>query len=206
MWKRPKPTTIISVSVAIAIFFAERGLDMFGMTISFGWAVVLWTISAAFMFLAVLVVFRSYILPFLRTIHVSWGIPSSPAEIQKATATALKFSVKIEEMSERSVIDCAPNIQKRSPRLVVTISFRTNQVIQIASLHLEIDPIDPRDIVEPDPDLAQGFSFPHILYKSETHQFQFQLFPNQAEGEHGLLLKVLAGGQWYTDGPYRIGR
>lgn len=117
------------------------------------------------------------------------------------------FSVKLENLIIRNSgiwFDRPLVSQQPTTWLVATISFKTNQAIQIASIHLEIDPIDPRDIIELDLNLVQGFSLPHVLYRSETHQFQFQLSPDQAENVHNLLLKVLAGGNWYTDGPYRI--
>jgi len=121
----------------------------------------------------------------------------------------LDFSVRIESIEyryESIFLDHGLDTQKRPPRLVAEISFRTKRAIQIASLHLEIDPIDPRDIIEPDSSLAQGFPLPHILRRAETHQFQFQLLPENVEGEHKLHLKVLAGGRWYTDGPYTLNR
>lgn len=124
-------------------------------------------------------------------------------------SSPLDFSVKLETIEYRSgtmFANLDSHTQKRPPWLVAGISFRTNQVIQIATLHLEIDPTDPRDIIEPDPDAAQGFSLPHILHRAETHRFQFQLSPENAEGEHELHLKVLAGGRWYTDGPYILNR
>ena len=132
----------------------------------------------------------------------------SDAQQKSIKDNALEFSVKLESLSTRSSgiwFDRPLETQEPIRWLVAKVSFRTNQVVQIASIHLEIDPVDPRDIVEPDLDLVQGFSLPHILYRSETHQFQFRLSPGQAENEHNLLLKVLAGGNWYTDGPYEIG-
>ncbi|MBA7623980.1 hypothetical protein ES703_31384 [subsurface metagenome] len=124
-------------------------------------------------------------------------------------SSPLDFSVKLETIEYRSGTMFAnfdSHTQKRPPWLVAGISFRTNQVIQIATLHLEIGPTDPRDIIEPDPDAAQGFSLPHILHRAETHRFQFQLSPKDTEGEHELHLRVLAGGRWYTDGPYILNR
>lgn len=120
---------------------------------------------------------------------------------------ALEFSVKIEQIQSKGRViyfDRDPNTQQSPPWLSLGISFRTNRVIQIASLYIQIDAVDPRDTIEPDEDLAQGFSLPHTLQRSETHQFQFRISPSQAEGEHSILLRVLAGGKWYEDGPYNI--
>ncbi len=133
----------------------------------------------------------------------------SASEGTAADGSPLDFSVEMESITQRSgPVFFGRDLDTQNPLswLMVDISFRTNQVIQIASLHLEIDPIDPRDIIEPDSDLAQGFSLPHILHRAETHRFQFQLLPENAEGKHKLLLKVLAGGRWYTDGPYTLNR
>lgn len=70
MWKRAKPTTIISGCVGIAGYLLERGLDMAGITLSLGWAVVLWVISGIFILFAVIVGFNAYIWPALRTIRI----------------------------------------------------------------------------------------------------------------------------------------
>jgi len=133
----------------------------------------------------------------------------SAPEKTDADGSPLDFSVRIESIEykyEGFPLGRGLDTLKHPPRLVAEISFRTNQTIQIASLHLEIDPIDPRDIIEPDSDLAQGFPLPHILHRAETHRFQFQLLPKNVEGKHKLYLKVLAGGKWYTDGPLTLDR
>jgi hypothetical protein len=117
------------------------------------------------------------------------------------------FSIKIETITIRSTmipLNRRVNTKSYPQYLVMKISFRTNQVIQVASLHVEIDPRDPRDIISPDITLAQGFKLPYLLSKGESHEFQFLLPPDRAKGQHNLLLKVLAGGYWYTDGPYKF--
>jgi hypothetical protein len=121
---------------------------------------------------------------------------------QKGEITNTEFSVKLETISVRSTHSMSNNSHRIS-RIVSDISFRTNKPIQIASIHLKIDSTDPRDIIEPNPELVQGFSLPYMLERSETHQFQFDLLPEKVEGK-SLLLSVLAGGHWYTDGPYKL--
>ena len=204
MGKRAKPTTIISASLGVAGYLLERGLDMAGVTLSLEWAIVLWAVSGVLILLATVVGFKSYCWPFLKSIR----IVRNKVEETAADGSPLDFSVKIESITYKSSIylDLDLDTQKPPPRLVAEISFRTNKAIQIASLHLEIDPRDPRDIIEPDSDLAQGFLLPHILHRAETHQFQFQLLPEHVNAEHKLHLKVLAGGRWYTDGPYTLNR
>lgn len=111
--------------------------------------------------------------------------------------STLEFSVKIETIQSKGRIiylDSDPT-QQSPPWLSIDISFRTNQIIQIASLYIQIDADDPRETIEPDEYLAQGFSLPHTLQRSETHQFQFRISPNQEECGHNLLLRVLAGGK-----------
>jgi len=117
----------------------------------------------------------------------------------------LEFRVKVEEISVRQSRFLGENVWQETPQcLVMKISFRTNQVIQIASLHLEINSVDPRDIIEPGPHLAQGFKLPHILNRPETHEFQFEVLPAKKHGDYKMILKVLAGGDWYSDGPHSI--
>ena len=120
----------------------------------------------------------------------------------------LEFRVKVEELSiqQSSYLLDKNHFQiQESPKCIIAkISFKTNQVIQIASLHLEINSIDPRDIIEPDPRLAQGFHFPYTLNQSETYKFQFEVIPAKKPGDYKTTLRVLAGGDWYSDGPYSI--
>lgn len=159
-------------------------------------------------------VFVEWVIPILLAMGVVWLVywlarrerksPQLQTEVEgtAASGSSLDFSVKIESIEYRYgaiFLDLDLDTRKRPPPwLVAQISFRTNQTIQIASLHLEIDPIDPRDIIEPDSNSVQGFPLPHILHRAETHRFQFQLSPRNTEGEHKLFLKVLASGQWYT--------
>ncbi len=137
---------------------------------------------------------------------------STPTLAKPTTQTIqrqrLEFRVKVEEVSVQQssyYLPCqSSNLQKTPQCLVIKISFKTNQIIQIASLHLEINSIDPRDIYEPSPHLAQGFQLPHILNQSETHEFQFEVIPAKKPGDYKVILKVLAGGDWYSDGPFSI--
>ncbi len=70
MGKRVKPTTIISASLGIASYLVGRGLDMAGITLSLGWAIVLWVISGILILFAGFVSFKAYIWPFFRNIRI----------------------------------------------------------------------------------------------------------------------------------------
>ena len=70
MGKRAKPTTIISASLGVAGYLVERGLDMAGITLSLGWAIILWVISGILILFAGFVGFKAYIWPFLRNIRI----------------------------------------------------------------------------------------------------------------------------------------
>lgn len=70
MGKRAKPATIISASLGIAGYLLERGLDMAGVTLPLGWAIVLWIISGVLILVAAGVGFKSYMWPFLRSIRI----------------------------------------------------------------------------------------------------------------------------------------
>ena len=70
MRKQAKPTTIVSASLGVAGYLVERGLDMAGITLSLGWAIVLWVISGILILFAGFVGFKAYIWPFLRNIRI----------------------------------------------------------------------------------------------------------------------------------------
>jgi len=117
----------------------------------------------------------------------------------------LEFMIKAEEISiRRGSYLLNGHFQEEPQYLVMNISFKTSRVIQIASIHLEINSIDPRDIYKPSPHLVQGFQLPHILNQSETREFQFEILPAKKRGDYKVILKVLAGGDWYSDGPHSI--
>jgi hypothetical protein len=142
----------------------------------------------------------------LKVAYDTGNSASQPSKTSPVAVSPLKFAIKVESIIQRSAtfLDEGARNYKTPPCLVLRISFKTNQAIQIASLHLEIDSTDPRDIIEPSPHLTQGFQLPHTLLKPETHEFQFEILPHKAKGKRKMLLKVLAGGDWYTDGPYSI--
>ena len=85
MGKKAKPTTIISASLGVAGYLLERGLDMAGVTLSLGWAIVLWVISGILILFAAVVGFKSYMWPFLRSIRIVRN---------KAEETAIQSSIQ----------------------------------------------------------------------------------------------------------------
>ena len=100
MGKRAKPTTIISASLGIASYLVERGLDMAGITISIGWAIVLWVISGVLILVAIIVGFKSYIWPFLRSIRIvrnkveETAIQSSTPDFTQKYATWMTVAIQ----------------------------------------------------------------------------------------------------------------
>lgn len=123
--------------------------------------------------------------------------------------SSLAFSMRVEEITKRSgpiALDRPVLDDYIQEYLVARVSFRTNHAVQIASLRLQID-VDrgkSTEDIQPHPDFVQGFPLPHTLSRSGTYDFQFQLPPGRFSGRHKLLLKVLAGGRWYCDGPRTI--
>jgi membrane protein implicated in regulation of membrane protease activity len=194
---------------ALLVFLAGLALQLSGYQNPIVAAILASIIAGLLIWSAWPAIKRIRFQPPIRFTQLKQELKAEYSNTQSTMAAEQDFSVKIEDIVSRSgsfFIDKDSRFQDSPPILIIAISFRTNRPIQIASLHLEIDdPIDPRDIIKPDMDLAQGFLLPHILTMSETHTFQFQLLGKYAaESEHKLLLKVLAGSKWYADGPYRI--
>ena len=101
MGKRAKPTTIISGCVGIAGYLLERGLDMAGITLSLGWAIVLWIISGILILVAIIVGFNAYLWPILRTVRIirrkAGGISEAKTEsgeIEKREALDSNMSIR----------------------------------------------------------------------------------------------------------------
>ena len=152
---------------------------------------------------AALMTFHELRLKFIREIrNTNIASPITPPTQDKP----LEFMIKVETLSiqQRDYFLDESALHQGPQCLVMNISFKTKRVIQIASMHLEINSIDPRDIYEPSPHLAQGFQLPHTLNQSETHEFQFEVSPAKKRGDYKMILRVLAGGNWYSDGPYSI--
>ena len=181
------------------IFWQGAGIGILSL---FGWGVNLipsvtsWIPAASIWALAFI---------WLIGIVIYWRRRQKPIT-QAIQEPQLEFGVRVEEVSVRQSRFLGESTWHETPKcLVMKISFRTNQVIQIAYLHLEINSVDHREIIEPNTRLAQGFHLPYILNQSETHEFQFEVIPVKKPGIYKMTLSVLAGGDWYSDGPYDIG-
>ena len=117
MGKKAKPTTIISASLGGAVILSERGLDMAGITLSIGWAIVLWVISGILVLFAGVIAFRAYALPFLRR--------------EKANKSELKVTITNIKIGE--------GISNDSFLFLVTVKLQPSAPIQLGKLDLVYD-------------------------------------------------------------------
>jgi len=98
MGKRAKPATIISASLGIAGYLVAMGLDMAGVTLSLGWAIVLWAISGGLILFAGFIAFKVYLWPILRRIRLQWPITTHHT---KSMPQSMSATLSQEEVAER---------------------------------------------------------------------------------------------------------